>query len=286
MVWMGRRLRALAVVAFALAAGCFRADVTHCPTFDCPKQMVCDGAGGCAVPEQLSQCAGQADGMACSYTTITQAHIDGACDMGVCRSLQIPACLADLFTDNVVDAGMWELWLPDNQPVVVSQGSGQLAITLAPGVGRVYNGVTSRGRYDMVAGNTTVEVQAASQDVGVETDFSVDLDSSSGYEMAAYANRLHLVVHTSGGVTNSIAVDYDPVAQKFWRIRHDPIAATIEFETSPDGMAWTSQRSAALTRAPTGVTVTLLAGTYIDVGVADPGVAYFDELKLTSASCP
>ncbi len=276
----------MAVASVVMASGCFKADVTHCPTFDCPKQMVCDGVGGCATPEQLSQCAGQSDGVQCGYTTITNAHIDGACDMGVCRSLQIPACLADVFADNVVDAGMWQLWLPDNQPVVVSQQGGQLDVTLAPGVGRVYNGVTSRGRYDMVAGNTTVEVLPASQDVGVETDFSVDLDSSSGYEMAAYANRLHLVVTTSGGVTNSIAVDYDPVAQKFWRIRHDQIAATIECETSPDAMTWTSQRSAAVTRAPTGVTVSLLAGTYVDVGVANPGVASFDELKLTSASCP
>ena len=285
MALMSRRLRAFVVTLLA-SGGCFRAEVTHCPTFDCPKQMVCDGVGGCAVPEQLSQCAGQNDGVECSYTTLTSAHIDGACDMGVCRSLQIPACLADLFTDDVVDAGMWQLWLPDNQPVVVNQQAGQLLVTLAPGVGRVYNGVTSRGRYDMVAGNATVEVEPASQEVGVETDFSVDLDSSSGYEMAAYANRLHLVVHTSGGVTNSIAVDYDPVAQKLWRIRHDQIAATIEFETSPDGTAWTSQRSAAVTRAPTGVTVTLLAGTYTDVGVAAPGVAYFDNLKLTSSSCP
>lgn len=280
------RLWTWAAVSLVAVTGCFRADVTHCPTFDCPKQMVCDGAGGCAVPEQLSQCDGKADGVECSYTTLNSAHIDGACTMGVCRSLQIPACLADQFTDGVVDVGMWQLWLSDNQPVVVSQDMGQLAVTLAAGVGRVYNGVTSRGRYDMVAGNAAVAVTPASQDVGVETDFSVDLDSTTGYAMAAYANRLHLVVHTNGGITNSIAVDYDPVAQKYWRIRHDQIASTIEFETSPDGMAWASLRSAAITRAPTGVSVTLLAGTYVDVGVANPGVAYFDELKLTSAACP
>jgi hypothetical protein len=286
MTAMATRQWGLAIASLAFAAGCFHLDVTHCPDFDCPKQMVCDGAGGCAVPEQLAQCSGQPDGTECSYTTVTSAHIDGACNTGVCRSLQVPACLADTFTDNIVDAGMWQLWLSDNQPVVVSQQGGQLAVTLAPGVGRVYNGVTSRGRYDMVAGNAAVAVTAASQDVGVETDFSVDLDSTTGYEMAAYASRLHLVVHTNGGVTNSIAVDYDPVGQKYWRIRHDPIASTIEFETSPDAMTWTSQRSAAITRAPTGVAVTLLAGTYVDVGVTDPGVAYFDELKLTSAACP
>jgi hypothetical protein len=39
-------------------------------------------------------------------------------------------------------------------------------------------------------------------------------------------------------------------------------------------------------RPPTGVIVSLLAGTYIDLGVPNPGVAFFDNLKLTSASCP
>jgi hypothetical protein len=181
---------------------------------------------------------------------------------------------------------MWELWLPENEPVVVAENAGQLGIELAPNVGRVYNGVQSRGRYDMLGGDVKVEVTPASQEVGVETDFSVEIDSSSGFEMVTYANRLHLVVHTSGGVTNSIAVDYDPVAQKYWRIRHDPINGTMEMETSPDGTAWTSQRTATLSRSPSAVIVSLLAGTYIDLGVADPGVAYFDNLKLTSQSCP
>ena len=273
------------VLLLALPA-CFTPAVTHCENIDCPAALVCDGLGGCATPEQLSQCTGQGDGAACSYTTITSAHVDGACEQGVCRSLEIPACLADLFTDNRVDSGMWELWLPDNEPVVVAERDGELGITLAPNIGRVYNGITSRGRYDMLAGDARVEVVPASQDVGVETDFAVDLDATSGFEMSVYASRLHLVVRSSGGVTNSIAIDYDPVAQRFWRVRHNAEASTMELETSPDGTTWTSRRSAALARAPTGVTVSLLAGTYIDLGVANPGAAYFDNMKLTSAACP
>lgn len=269
-----------------MLSACFTPEITHCETVDCPKEMVCDGLGGCATPEQLAQCKGQGDGTVCSYATLTNVHIDGACDTGVCRSLEIPACLLDLFLDSRVDTGMWELWLAANEPVVVTEESGQLGVLLAPNVGRVYNGVQSRGRYDMLGGDVRVEVTPASQEIGVETNFSVDLDSSLGFEMSAYANRLHLVVHTSGGITNSIAIDYDPVAHRFWRVRHDPDAASIELETSPDGMAWTSRRSSAVARPPTSVIVSLLAGTYVDRGVEDPGVAYFDNLKLTSAACP
>lgn len=273
-------------LAALLVGACVKADFTHCPTVDCPTGEVCDGFGGCATPDQLSQCSGQTDGATCSYATLSNVHIDGACDQGVCRSLQIPACLTDQFLNQRVDTAMWDLYLPENQPVVVTEDSGKLAIELAPNVGRVYNGIQSRGRYDMIAGDLTVDVQPASQDVGVETSVGVDLDATLGFEMTAYANRLHLVVHTSGGVTNSIAVDFDPVAQRFWRIRHDGANSTMELETSPDRQTWTSQRSAAVSRVPTGVSVTLLAGTYTDQGVETPGTAYFHDLKLTSAACP
>lgn len=267
-------------------AGCHSAEITRCETVDCPKEMVCDGLGGCAVPEQLAQCEGQSDGTECGYATLSNVRVEGACDSGVCRSLEIPACLVDQFLDNRIDAGMWELWLPENDPISVAEESGQLAITLAPNVGRVYNGVQSRGRYDMIGGHARVEVEPASQEVGVETNFSVEVDSSTGFEMSAYANRLHLVVHTSGGVSNSVAIDYDPAAHRFWGIRHDATSGTMELETSPDGQAWTSRRSSTVSRPPTGVIVSLLAGTYIDRGVADPGIARFASLKLTSATCP
>jgi len=270
--------------AVSLAA-CFDPEITHCSDVDCPKEMVCDGLGGCAVPEQLSQCSGQLDGAECGYTTLGQVHVDGACEQGVCRSTQIPACLADLFLDSRVDSGMWELWLPENEPIVVSETDGQLAVALAPNVGRLYNGVQSRGRYEMIGGNVTTSVVPASQDIGVETSFAVEIDSSTGFAMSAYADRLHLIVHKSGGVTSSTAITYDPVAQRFWRIRHDS-AGTMELETSPDNIAWTSQRSATVSRAPSGVIVTLLAGTYNDLGVPTPGTAHFDNVKLTSASCP
>jgi hypothetical protein len=138
----------------------------------------------------------------------------------------------------------------------------------------------------MVAGHATVKVTPASQQVGVETSFSVDLDATLGFTLSAYANRLHMVVHTSGGVTSSFATELDPIAHAFWRIRHDAAGGSMEMETSADGVTWFSQRSAAVTRLPTGVNVTLLAGIYIDVGVADPGTAYFERLKLSSASCP
>lgn len=274
--------------AFAACAlmACSQPTYTHCDNVDCPAQEVCDGFGGCAVPDQLAQCSGLGDGTQCSYTSLSSALIVGSCDQGVCRSTEIPACLADPFSAARVDSSRWNLWLPANEPVVVSEDSTGLAVALAPDIGLVYNGVQSRGRYDMIGGNVHVAVTPASQDIGVETDFLVDLDSGLGFQMSAYANRLHLIVHTSGGITNSQAIDFDPAMHHYWRFRHDSINNTMELETSPDGNSWTSQRSAELPRQPTMVTVSLLAGTYVDAGVSTPGTAYFSDLKLVSAACP
>ena len=273
------------MLGVCLLSGCLSPTIKHCPNVDCPDQEVCDGFGGCVVPEQLSQCDGIADATPCSYATLSKVHVDGACDTGVCRSLEIPACLFDQFLNDRIDTGMWDLWLPANEPVIVGESDGTMSIALAPGVGRIYNGIESRGRYDMVTGNAAVDVAPASQVVGVETLFSVDIDATTGYAISAYAGRLHMIVHTSGGVTSSTAIDYDPMAHRYWRIRHDA-GGTMELETSADNATWTSQRSAALPRLPTGVTVSLLAGTYIDQGVTDPGNALFYNLKLTSATCP
>ncbi|MBA3464150.1 MAG: hypothetical protein H0T46_29615 [Deltaproteobacteria bacterium] len=280
-----RKLTAAIVATFGLAS-CFQAQITQCEDVNCPQEMICDGVGGCAVPEQLSQCDGQSDGTACGYSTLLNVRIDGACETGVCRSREIPACLFDQFLDSRVDAGMWELWLPANEPVVVSEEPGRLSIQIAPNVGRIYNGLQSRGRYDMLGGNASVDVVPANQEVGVETSFAVEIDSALGFEMSAYANRLHLIVHSSGGVTNSIPVEFDPVAMRWWRIRHDTAAGTMEMETSPDNNTWTSRRSAALARPPTAVIITLLGGTYVDRGGSNPGVAYFHRVKVTSGACP
>src|SRR5688572_12583639 len=73
---MGLRLR---VVVMTLGA-CVDPTITHCPTVHCPSDMVCDGLGGCAKPEQLAACVGKVDGDACSY----KGTPDGACNSKLC----------------------------------------------------------------------------------------------------------------------------------------------------------------------------------------------------------
>jgi cysteine-rich repeat protein len=71
------------VLAYALF-GCLSPSTRHCPDVDCPGNEVCDNHGGCALPEQLAQCAGMPDGASCSYTDVAKNHVDGTCFGGLC----------------------------------------------------------------------------------------------------------------------------------------------------------------------------------------------------------
>ena len=81
------RRGALALACLFALQACFSAEITHCPTVDCPKEMVCDGHGGCAMPEQLDKCRGQPDGQSCAYTNFAKDRINGACSDGLCLPL-------------------------------------------------------------------------------------------------------------------------------------------------------------------------------------------------------
>jgi len=54
---------------------------------DCPGSKVCDGLGGCALPEQLETCATKQTGDSCNYRDETGAQVGGQCTMGVCFPL-------------------------------------------------------------------------------------------------------------------------------------------------------------------------------------------------------
>ena len=78
----------MVLVSLCALSACFSAEITHCPTVDCPGQMVCDDHGGCAFPEQLAECQGKPDGTLCGYTNQAKDHVEGACAGGLCVPLE------------------------------------------------------------------------------------------------------------------------------------------------------------------------------------------------------
>jgi cysteine-rich repeat protein len=91
-----QRLPIAAILAVALTS-CVRSNVQDCSDVLCPSRKVCNGRGACVFPDQLSSCAGRADGMACSY--IGDSEIAGTCVMNECIELR---CGNGLLTPNEV----------------------------------------------------------------------------------------------------------------------------------------------------------------------------------------
>src|SRR3569623_2067488 len=86
-----------------LICGCCSPQLTHCPGVDCPSNEACDNHGGCALPQQLAPCVGQADATSCAYIDQTGKPIDGTCQAGLC----VPLACGDgvLTSDEVCDDG-------------------------------------------------------------------------------------------------------------------------------------------------------------------------------------
>jgi cysteine-rich repeat protein len=72
-------------VALVAIAACASPTITHCGDIDCPKDEVCDGMGGCALPSQIESCNGTAACGPCTYNDRANNPIQGACLNGVCR---------------------------------------------------------------------------------------------------------------------------------------------------------------------------------------------------------
>ena len=180
----------------------------------------------------------------------------------------------DDFNDNSLDLGKWNIIDPTS-PVVVSEQSQQLRITV-PGSTASYNGVRSSSSYDMRGGTAQVElVQAVSQAGWVENTLVLEADGNN-----------YLLINTGAGsivfrssvnnVFDQLILPYDPVAHRFWRIRHSLTTNTVSFETSPNGAVWTSQKTVTAGFSLTAMRFVLRAGAW-GTGNASPGAAIYND---------
>ncbi len=193
-----------------------------------------------------------------------------------------PPCLADSFDDGVDTARRWRLLKESNTPVVVDEEGGQLRIALVSSAPH-YNAVISRGEYDMVGGSALVEVVEVGTGVGdVETAFMLSLDVALAYRMGVYQTTLYLDEYRGSAPASRVTRAFDPVLDRWWRFRD--AGASIELETSPDGLTWTTKNSRPSVSAPSAVSVSLIGGTYAPT--PSPGTARFDNLAVISAGCP
>ncbi|MCK9921594.1 hypothetical protein MXD61_06775, partial [Frankia sp. AgPm24] len=107
-----------------------------------------------------------------------------------------------------------------------------------------------------------------------------------------FDNRVELIAELQGGVRTLVArhviatvqseaqVTYSATDHQWWRIRAG--AGTVDWETSPDGLTWTSMRTLTSALNLTQVSVALVCGHW-NTETGDLGYAEFDNLNLAAA---
>jgi hypothetical protein len=72
---------------------------------------------------------------------------------------------------------------------------------------------------------------------------------------------------------------YNATNHRYWRFRHNGVAHTVSFETSPNGTTWTTLKTVAAGFSLDSLNVLMLAGAW-GTGNSAPGMAVYGNLKL------
>ena len=185
---------------------------------------------------------------------------------------------SDEFNRTPLDAGKWGVADP-NSSVVVSDNGQQLQITPQPSTS-AYNGVYSNSTYDLTGRMVQVELtQPISQAGWCENFIEAALDGNNYFLIDAGSGSMVFRSMVGGANNQTLLPTFDPATQRFWRIRHDAVTNTIFFETSADGNAWTTRKTASVGFSLTSIRFYVYAGAW-GTGNGAPGSAKFDNFQL------
>lgn len=188
-------------------------------------------------------------------------------------------CLSDNFDHPSIDVNVWPNFY-NTAPSFVSDDGSQLVVMLGTASGNAYAGVIT-SPYNFAAMRTQVEVVQIPAAPGATIELA--------WRDPASQDRLHIYVDGShiyfgqivGSGPTDFGVLYDAAAMRFWQIRHELGAATVSFETSPDGRTWTVQHSLFPPISLASIVVELQAGTY--TSLMSPGTGKFDNFAMYGA---
>jgi len=141
-----------------------------------------------------------------------------------------------------------------------------------------YNGIASTATYDMRGATAQVEVaQAVSQAGWVENFLKIETDAQNYFLIDTGAGNT-LFRSMVNGVNDQTIIPFDPVAHRFWRVRHNASLNQVSFETSPDAVTWTTRKTATAGFSLTGMRFSLFAGAWGPNNAA-PGTAIYNDFQ-------
>jgi hypothetical protein len=184
----------------------------------------------------------------------------------------------DNFNDNSLDPARWQIM--ENSPVTVREQNQRLEIALVPNTA-AYNGVVSVPTVDFYNKTVQVEmVQTVSFAGWAENYLELRRDGNNSFYFAVGGQGTFVCDARTNGVLDRTQVWYDAVQYRFWRLRHNGPANTMNFEVSPNGQTWTTLKTVAVGFPLDSMKVRLFAGAW-GTGNSAPGTAVYDGLKLT-----
>ena len=192
-----------------------------------------------------------------------------------------PIDLSDDFNDNSLDSTKWNINAPGS-PAVVSEQGQVIQIALPPNTA-TYNGISSKTTHDMRDKTMEVEVVQAPSHAGwVEHSIQVALDGSNYYLVGAGSGSI-VFRSVVAGAQDQTVLNYDPVAYRFWGIRHDEATNKISLQTSPDGVTWVTRKRVTAGFSLSAVYFYVYAGAW-GTGNSNPGVAKYDNFQVVPSS--
>ncbi|MEW5927362.1 MAG: vanadium-dependent haloperoxidase [Gemmatimonadota bacterium] len=181
---------------------------------------------------------------------------------------------ASTFRDDFNDgtfSGNWNAWGP------VREVNGRIEMRPVANGTDDWTGISSVGVYDLTDSYFSVEVVQVLYSGDGHTTFEAQLDLDNRCEIAVSDGRIRAQKRVGGLWTSLSSAPYDPVAHRFWRIRHRSSLGQVFWEVSPDRKSWTALYVEGAPFAVTAVVVVVGAG--LAGGIAVPGMAVFDSLN-------
>ena len=221
------------------------------------------------------------------------------CGRTVTPSSGPPAILSDNFNDNSIDTTKWNtqnmftMWTNLNVPI--TETNQQLQITLLQTPATAHRGLRSVNSFNFTGANSYLElVQSPSVTTDAEASFAVgnnpssaDLTQARFYRIYVKHGTLFGERRTSNTVkTTLFSIAYDPVAHRFWRIRHN--AGSVTLDTAPGSSSvpgtWVQRFTQTWHSAipVTSVVFEFRAGTSNQQ--TNPGTAIFDNFVFSANS--
>jgi hypothetical protein len=189
----------------------------------------------------------------------------------------VPGC--ESFADDFADGRRDDFWQPnsfDDPPATLEETGGELRISPAPGEAAALFAGYLGDDFDFTHRSARIRVlELPNPTTHAQLIFKLEFPFPDFAGFIVEAGVLRARVDVDGAPGDLMTAPYDPARHRLLRLRHRD--GVVSFDTSPDGLAWTTLATHPmldLTFARLGI----LAGTYQPETA--PGVARFDDLLV------